>query len=68
METKELNEYDLIIAMKTRHKKAVLARCPECENKIVVWDIEDPYYLPREDAERIFEQIKQKVKELSDLL
>jgi protein-tyrosine-phosphatase len=52
--------------MKSEHRKAVLNKCPECENKTIVWNIEDPYFLPPESTERIFDQIKQKVKELTD--
>ena len=66
LESKQLNDYDLIIAMEPRHKDAVLSRCPECADKILVWNIEDPYFLPQEYGEKIYEQIRQKVKELAD--
>ena len=65
---KELNEYDLIIAMKPKHKDVVLIKCPECENKIVVWNIDDPYFLPHGYAEKIFKQIKDRVAELANSL
>jgi protein-tyrosine phosphatase len=65
---KKLDEYDLIIAMEPRHKVAVSSKCPECENKIVVWNIYDPYFAPDEHTEEIFEQIREKVKELADSL
>ena len=68
LESKQLNDYDLIIAMEPRHKDAVLSRCPECADKILVWNIEDPYFLPQEYGEKIYEQIRQKVKELADSL
>jgi len=68
LDSKKLDEYDLIIAMEPRHKVVVLSKCPECENKIVVWNIHDPYLSPNEHAEKIFEQIRQKVKELADSL
>ena len=61
---KDLDKYDLIVAMKTENKDVILSKCPECENKIVVWNIEDPYFLPQGYTEKIFERIKQKVKEL----
>ena len=67
LDSKQLEEYDLIVAMEPRHKVAVLTKCPECENKIVVWNIYDPYFFP-EYTEEIFEQIRQKVKELADSL
>ncbi|MDH5624318.1 MAG: hypothetical protein OEY39_07620, partial [Candidatus Bathyarchaeota archaeon] len=64
----KLDEYDLIIAMEPRHKVVVLSKCPECENTIVVWNIHDPYFSPNDYTEKIFEQIRQKVKELADSL
>jgi len=54
--------------MEPRHKVVVLSKCPECENKIVVWDIQDPYFSPNEYTEKIFKQIRQKVKELAKSL
>lgn len=68
LEQKNLNRYDLIVAMEPRHKDAVLNRCPECADKILVWNVQDPYFLPPEYGEKIYEQIKQKVKELADSL
>jgi protein-tyrosine phosphatase len=65
---KDLDKYDLIIAMKTEHKDIVLSRCPECENRIVVWNIDDPYFLPYGYTEKIFKQIKGKVAEFADSL
>lgn len=65
---KDLDRYDLIIAMKTEHKDIVLNKCPECENKIVVWNIDDPYFLPAGYTEKIFKQIKVKVAELASSL
>ncbi|MDH5459639.1 MAG: hypothetical protein OEW71_01200, partial [Candidatus Bathyarchaeota archaeon] len=61
-------EYDLIVVMEQRHKDAVLSRCPECADKIVVWNIDDPYFLPRGHAEKIFRQIRDKVLELANSL
>jgi len=68
LESKRLDEYDLIVAMEPRHKDVVLSKCPKCADKIVMWNIEDPYFLPPEYAERIFEQIRQKVRALADSL
>jgi len=68
LDSKRLDEYDLVIAMESRHKVVVLSKCPECENKIIVWNIYDPYFAPDEQTEKIFEQIKQRVKELADSL
>lgn len=68
LDSKQLDKYDLIVAMEPRHKYAILSRCPDCEDKIVVWDIEDPYFLPRGFAMKIFKQIKDKVEELANAL
>jgi len=40
--------------------------CPECADKIVIWNIDDPYFLPHGHAEKVFRQIKDKVQELAD--
>ncbi len=68
LDEKELNDYDPIVAMKLEHRDIILSKCPECENKIVVWDIDDPYFLPHGYAEKIFKQIKDKVLELANSL
>ena len=68
IDEKNLREYDLIVAMEINHKKAILNLCPKCKNKIVVWNIEDPYFMPYGSTERIFNLIKNKVKKLADLL
>ena len=66
LDSKQLHEYDLIVAMKQRHRFAVLSKCSECEKKIVVWNIKDPYFLSPEHTESIYEQIKEKVAELAE--
>ena len=65
---KQLEKYDLIVVMKERHRDAVLDKCPECADKIVVWNVEDPYFLPRGRAEDIFNQIREKVVRLANQL
>jgi protein-tyrosine-phosphatase len=65
LNSKQVDDYDLIVAMEKRHKDAILIRCPECENKIVVWNVEDPYFLPSKEAEKVYRQIKEKVAELA---
>ncbi len=65
---KDIDKYDLIIAMKPEHKDVVLSKCPECQNRIVVWNIDDPYFLPHGYTEKIFKQIKAKVAELASSL
>jgi len=68
LDSKQLNKYDLIIAMESRHKDFILSKYPECKNKIIVWNIADPYFLPHAYAEKIYVQIKDKVAELAKLL
>jgi protein-tyrosine-phosphatase len=66
--SKRLRDYDLIIAMEQRHKDVVAAACAECEQRTVVWNIEDPYFLSHKDAERIYRQVEDKVRELAKSL
>jgi protein-tyrosine-phosphatase len=68
IDSKELSKFNVIIAMERRHKQELLNRCPECGSKLVVWNIQDPYFLPPEYAEKIYEQIKTKVTELAKQL
>lgn len=68
IDKKDLHSYDLIIVMEPRQRNTLLNRCPECANKIVVWNIADPYFLPQESTEKIFREIKGKVSELASLL
>lgn len=65
LDGKELNSYDRIIVMKPKHRDVVRDACPECETRIVVWNIDDPYFLPHGYTEKIFNQIKDKVMELA---
>lgn len=65
---KQPDDYDLIVAMERKHEVAVINRCPGCKSKMVVWNIEDPYFLPHDHAEGIYMQIKEKVEELSSSL
>lgn len=65
LHNKQLNQYDLIVTMEQRHRDHVLSRCPQCKDKIAVWNIEDPYFMSSEDAQKIYEQIRQKVTELA---
>ena len=68
MAGKKLEEYNVIVAMEQRHKDYVLSKCPECGNRIIVWNVEDPYSMPDDDAEKVYEQIKEKVEELAKSL
>lgn len=65
---KKLQDYDLIVAMQQRHKDAIISICPTCEAKMIVWSIDDPYGMSSQDAQRIYDKIKEKVSELSQTL
>jgi protein-tyrosine phosphatase len=65
LDEKDLRSYDLIIAMKPKHKSAILDKCSDCGSKTSVWNVDDPYFLPHGYAEKIFRQIKVKVLELA---
>jgi protein-tyrosine-phosphatase len=62
---KRLGGYDVIVAMEQRHRDYVLSLCPECRDKVVVWNVRDPYFMDRENAWKVYEQIKEKVTELA---
>ena len=62
---KNLEEYNLIIAMKQDHKNELLIRYPQMEDRIQVWNIDDSIHLPYVSDKKIFEEIKQKVLELA---
>jgi len=62
---KRLMAYDVIVAMEKGHRDYVLSLCPECGDKVVVWNVRDPYFLDREDAWKVYEQIREKVAELA---
>jgi protein-tyrosine-phosphatase len=68
IDEKELRRYDLIVVMEQVQANAVLRACPECKARIVAWNVEDPYFLARDDADNVFLQIENKVKELAKSL
>jgi len=68
IDEKKLRDYDLIVAMEHIHTNAILSVCPECEARIVEWNIEDPYFLENEDAKNIYAQIENNVEELAKSL
>jgi protein-tyrosine-phosphatase len=65
---KQLKQYDIIIAMEKRHRDVVLKKCPECKNKIVVWDIPDKIFFLRGRTEKINNQMKKNVIEFAESL
>jgi len=52
---KRFGDYDVIVAMESRHRDYVLSLCPECKDKVVVWNVKDPYFMDREDAWKDYE-------------
>jgi len=66
LSSKRLMDYDVIVAMEDMHKEYVLSLCPQCKDKIVVWNIPDPYIREKDAMWKIFKQIKKKVLELAD--
>ncbi len=65
---KRLEEYDNIIALEQVHKKILTEKCPECKNRIIVWDIHDKIPFFYERTENINKQLKKKVIEYSNSL
>jgi protein-tyrosine-phosphatase len=65
---KRLGDFDVIVAMEDRHRDYVLSLCPECRDKVVVWNVRDPYFMDKEDAWKVYEQIREKVVELAKSL
>jgi len=68
IEEKDMKGYDLIVVMKEEHKQIIVERWPLMENRILVWNIDDPIYLPSGSAQKIFAQIKSKVLEMARTL
>ena len=66
LESKNLRDYDVIVAMKEEHKKSITEKCPQLTEKIEVWNIEDPINLPAGHDKIIFEKIKQKVQKMAN--
>jgi protein-tyrosine-phosphatase len=65
IDAKKLEKYDLIIVMEDTHKTAILQRHPQVREKIKIWDIGDPIYLPPGADEEVFNEIKQRAEELA---
>ena len=68
LETRCPHDYDFIVAMEMKHRFSILRRCPECADRIEVWNIDDPYDTSAEYEEQVYQQIKTKVKELAERL
>ena len=68
IDSKQLEQYNIIIAMEKRHKDSVLKKCPDCKNKIVVWNIPDKIFFLRGRTEKINNQMKKNVTEFAESL
>jgi len=66
IEKKNLEEYNLIVAMKEQHKHEILQQFPQVKGKIRVWDIDDPIYLPKGSDREVLQEIKRRVAELAE--
>jgi len=66
IEQKNLEKYDLIVVMKEHHKNEILQRHPQVKDKILIWDIDDPIYLPAGSDREVLQKIKKRVEELAE--
>lgn len=66
LSSKRLKDYDVIVVMEDIHKEYVLSLSPQCKNKILVWNIQDPYFMEKKAMWKIFKQIKRIVIELAN--
>ena len=66
IDSKQLEQYNIIIAMEQKHRDAVLKKCSECKNRIVVWDVPDKIFFLHRRTERINNQMKKKVTEFAE--
>ena len=65
VDQKNLEEYDLIVAMEEEHKNHLINMHPHLKEKITVWNIDDPYFLPAGSDRKILKEIEENVRELS---
>jgi protein-tyrosine phosphatase len=63
LDSKQVEHYDVIIVMQHRHRDAVLKKCPECKNKVVVWNVRDKSRFLHKRTEKINNQMKKYVTE-----
>jgi protein-tyrosine phosphatase len=68
IDSKRLQDYDLIVAMELKNEFSVLRRCPECAGRVEVWNVDDPYGKTMEYEQEIYQQIKTKVQQLAERL
>ncbi|MGD0451586.1 MAG: hypothetical protein ABSA79_11120 [Candidatus Bathyarchaeia archaeon] len=68
IDSKQLERYNIIIAMEERHRNSVLQKCFECKNRIVVWGIPDKIFFLHGRTEKINNQMKKNVIEYAESL
>jgi len=68
IDSKQMEQYDLIIAMEQRHRDSVLKKCPECKNKVVVWNVRDKSRFLHRRTEKANKKMKKNVTEYAGLL
>jgi protein-tyrosine phosphatase len=68
IDSKQLDQYDIIIAMERRHRDSVLKKCPECRNKIVVWNVRDKIPFFHRRTKKINDQMKKSITEYAGSL
>jgi len=68
IDSKQVEQYDVIIAMEQEHKDIILKKCSQCKNKIVVWGIHDKIPLLYCRTKKINSQMKSKVIAFSESL
>jgi len=65
VDQKNLEEYDFIVAMEEEHKNHIINMHSHLKEKIIIWNIDDPYFLPTGSDRRILKEIEESVRELS---
>jgi len=68
IDSKQVEQYDIIIAMEQRHKDSVVKKCPECKNKVVVWNIRDKIPFFHRRTEKINNQMKKKCHRICGII
>jgi protein-tyrosine-phosphatase len=68
LNSKQVEQYNVIIAMQQRHRDAVLKKCPECKNKIVVWNVRDKSRFFHKRTKKINSLMKKYVTEYAESL
>ena len=68
IDTKQLEQYDIIIVMEQKHRDIILKKCAECKNKIIIWDIHDKIPFLHSRTKKINGQMKMNVTAFSESL